>query len=80
MKKDIQKDIQKNIIERHTQRRGITEYHELHNSCPKCGSSHIISTLMGYIYDNLETFENRNEARCGCGWRGIVHDLVENLD
>jgi hypothetical protein len=46
-------------------------YYLKHKCCPKCGSTHLLTTLVGYIGDD------RNSAVCDCGWKGIVHDLVE---
>lgn len=53
-------------------------YYEEHAVCPQCRSRDFISTLMGYIVsmEHPETFQDKNEITCRCGWEGIRHDLV----
>jgi len=48
-------------------------YYDAHRRCPRCGSNQIERTTVGYIVPPDE-----NRATCGCGWTGIVHDLVED--
>jgi len=60
------------------------EYYKSRDACPRCGNTGIERTCMGYIptlnkdgvkgYD--DGFADRNIAKCRCGWRGTVHDLV----
>jgi hypothetical protein len=53
------------------------EYHNNHAVCPVCGSG-TSTTFAGYIMhpDHPETFRDKNECRCKCGWVGTVHDRV----
>jgi hypothetical protein len=51
-------------------------YYLMHCRCPSCGSNNIASTCVGYAFNDIETAKDENRAMCGCGWRGIVHDLV----
>jgi hypothetical protein len=51
-----------------------------HRACPKCGSTKIIESLVGYpLYIGMEEiYKDGNSAECyECKWTGIVHDLVE---
>lgn len=48
------------------------EYGEKHRFCPKCGCICICQELACACGD-----KNTNGARCRCGWKGIVHDLLE---
>ena len=55
------------------------EYHEKHKRCPICGGEHYSSTLIAYVLDmnNKESYKDKNHIEClGCGYKGIVHDLV----
>jgi len=53
------------------------EYHLLHIYCPECGSDYMEQTTMGSMFISLETARDRNSSICGgCGWVGIIHDLV----
>jgi len=39
--------------------------------CPQCGSSHYITTLMGFI-----NCRNENDVNCcDCGWSGKAYEL-----
>lgn len=51
-------------------------YYESHAACPKCGSTGLGSTLVGYIVVDMKSFKDENSVWCGCGWTGITHDLV----
>lgn len=50
------------------------EYWELHALCPNCYASDFETTCVGY-----GGTVDGNRVRCGCGWTGIVHDLVPNM-
>lgn len=52
-------------------------YYYKHMACPKCGSVHLSTTYMGIILNHecMESYKDTNEAKCSCGWSGIVHDL-----
>jgi len=53
------------------------KYYPLHRYCPKCGSDYMEQTTMGSMFISLETARDSNSSICGgCGWEGIVHDLV----
>jgi len=57
----------------------MAEYNRLHEVCPVCGSNSYSCTLAGYIVnmDHPETYKDSNNIECmGCGFKGIVHDLV----
>lgn len=53
-----------------------TEYYRQHAACPECGSEKFSSTYMGYCVD-LPLAQDKNRIRCGCGWKGIRHDLKQ---
>lgn len=46
-------------------------YYAAHKACPACGGQGIETTCVGYAEP-----PDKNRARCGCGWRGIVDDLA----
>lgn len=46
-------------------------YRMNHRCCPVCGDDNIETTCMGFL-----GLVDRNKAGCGCGWKGIVHDMV----
>ena len=54
----------------------LSLYANQHNSCPKCGQG-----CMHTYTSNDVTYEpeivNNNKAICGCGWEGIVHEMVK---
>lgn len=54
------------------------EYENQHQVCPDCGSKSIESTTIGYIVPNGDytNHKDNNAARCGCGWKGVVHNLL----
>jgi len=52
------------------------EYYADHECCPKCGSNHLSSTLIDYIFFKDRPFKEENIRKCSCGWEGITHDLV----
>lgn len=52
------------------------EYYEKRKCCPKCFSTKFFQTDMGYVI-NSEKSKDENDCSCFCGWKGIVHDLVE---
>ena len=57
----------------------MDKYHKEHAVCPKCGSRHLSSTLVGYLYNSKypERYKDCNRTLCmDCGWSGIRHDLV----
>jgi len=52
-------------------------YYAIHFRCPKCGGINIESSTVGYIPLGGDfEFKDENWAKCDCGWRGIIHDLV----
>jgi hypothetical protein len=61
---------------RPTQKDIMDMYYPKHCCCPSCGSDSIETTCVGYMFEDIETAKDGNRATCGCGWRGIVHDLV----
>jgi hypothetical protein len=52
------------------------QYGELHKCCPQCGGKNICQTCIGYVMTDPSKYEDRNQATCQCGWRGVVHDMV----
>lgn len=61
---------QKKSVARH--RGKWAKYREQHKACPKCGSTHITQTLVGYMNP-----PDLNRADChDCKWRGTVDNLV----
>ena len=50
-------------------------YYATHCRCPSCGGSSILTTCVGYAFNDIETAKDDNRADCSCGWSGIVHDL-----
>ena len=55
------------------------QYKKDHHVCPKCGSDHIISTLMACVLDlqNTNEYKDENNIMCmNCGYQGISHDLI----
>ena len=53
------------------------EYLAAHVVCPECFSETIEQTCVGFLpWDYAEPFQDSNRAACGCGWSGIVHDLI----
>lgn len=51
-------------------------YYRKHKACPECGCTHTSQTLHGIQYEP-EIYDD-NRADCsGCGWEGIVHQLVK---
>jgi hypothetical protein len=57
----------------------MNEYNRLHSHCPECGSTSNVQTLLAFILNlsKKEEYVDRNGCTCcGCGWTGIVHDLV----
>lgn len=61
-----------------TQKQVADMYEQMHRYCPSCGSGNIEMTCIGYVFADIETAVDRNKAMCGCGWRGIVHELVDS--
>lgn len=55
----------------------IGEYCKLHRACPSCGSDEVVTTCKGYIIVDVTRFKDENQVKCKCGWRGIVHDLLD---
>ena len=61
----------------------MINYHKQHSCCPKCGSKNFTSTLVGYIFDTSKPDEYKDKNSChylDCGWRGIRHDLVPDIE
>lgn len=57
----------------------MEKYKEAHCCCPKCGSKHLTSTLVGYAFnrEHPEEYVDYNSNVCmDCGWSGITDDLV----
>ena len=58
------------------------KYWSLHSKCPKCKSDMVETTLL-FLFESrnengvYEVKKDRNCASCLCGWKGIVHDMVE---
>lgn len=48
-------------------------YYQEHIACPICGSDSIETSLVGYY---SVPHKDKNTAKCLCGWKGIVDDLV----
>lgn len=46
------------------------EYNKEHECCPNCGSKNYVTTCKGYAD------YNDNKIECGCGWKGIGHELI----
>jgi hypothetical protein len=61
---------------RHSQAEIHREYDRLHCRCPQCGGDNFEVTCLGFVFVNLESAVDSNHVQCGCGWSGIVHDLV----
>ena len=51
-------------------------YYKKHAVCPSCHSKYYEETLVGYTIID-EHSKDGNHIHCACGWKGIVHDLVE---
>lgn len=57
----------------------MEQYHKEHACCPKCGSKHHSSTLVGYLFNSQhpEKYKDMNSVTCiDCGWKGVVHQMV----
>lgn len=56
----------------------MSEYNKSHKCCPKCGSSKVLVTFIGFIVNmaKMNDYKDRNSAECACGWKGIVDELV----
>ena len=46
-------------------------YYDEHKCCPVCGKDPFETTTLGSL-DGID----RNPVSCGCGWSGVVHNLV----
>ncbi len=58
------------------------QYNLNHRCCPKCGSTTITQTLIGYILDvsNTGAYKDLNKTQCAnCGNISTVHELVSEL-
>ena len=56
------------------------EYYESHKACPDCDNTILQVSLVGTVDDGEHDFMDRfNTAKCKCGWRGKVDDLIESL-
>lgn len=51
-------------------------YYSNHLYCPQCGGENYMYTMVGYVFEKLETYKDKNRVTCPCGWKGIVHDLT----
>ena len=61
----------------------MENYRKQHRVCPKCGSKHYSTTLVGFAYncEHPETYKDLNSVTCYvCGWRGVRHELVPEKD
>lgn len=56
----------------------MEEYKDKHKYCPRCGSDSYIQTLVAYIFDanNPDSYENRNQAMCKCGFKHTINDRL----
>lgn len=63
----------------------LANYNRLHELCPECRANKksMSVTYMGYVlsFDENgevtdESYADRNQVICKCGWSGIIHDLV----
>ena len=54
-------------------------YKKNHESCPKCEGVNVVKTIVEYLYvaGKASEYVDKNNAKCECGWIGIVHDLVK---
>ena len=60
----------------------MDQYGKDHEVCPKCGSDHYSTTLMGYCLDmnNKEAYKDLNQIECqNCGYICTAHDLVPKI-
>lgn len=48
-------------------------YEIQHHNCPQCGKH---EQLGGRTTMGCPVGYDQNRTSCGCGWRGIVHDLT----
>jgi hypothetical protein len=56
-------------------------YASMHRVCPQCGGVDIETTCIGMIYaPGVKHMQDTNRAACHCGWRGIVHDLLPEIE
>jgi hypothetical protein len=53
----------------------MQKYRDAHQRCPECNGDQIEETCMGTI-QLTEDYVDSNYAYCGCGWKGIVDDLL----
>ena len=53
------------------------EFEEFHRYCPNCGSEDVEVTTIGIMELDGEYDDDRNKARCGCGWFGMRYELRE---
>lgn len=52
-------------------------YYSTRNCCPKCSSNKIQQTLAGFVFYDIETYQDKNSVTClECGHKTIVHNLV----
>jgi hypothetical protein len=52
------------------------DYYHIHKVCPKCKEVPHYQTYLGFINPSDEN-PDTNECVCKCGWRGLVHELIE---
>ena len=52
-------------------------FNEKHVACPDCDNTIIQVSLLGIVdYDDRDYEDNFNTAKCKCGWKGMVRDLL----
>jgi superfamily II helicase len=55
----------------------MSNYHEEHKCCPKCGSEEHMATLCGYVLNMGEEYKNKNICEfMRCGDKHLTHDRV----
>lgn len=59
-------------------RNGRANYYAMHSCCPSCGNDKLAQTYVGYVFNirDPKSYKDENQSICGCGWAGIVHDLI----
>ena len=58
------------------QNMNLKEWDFNHAACPKCGSTEVKRTTIGIPEIDGEYDDHINTAECGCGWSGMVKELV----
>lgn len=58
----------------------IKVWKDAHAACPMCGNTSIMQTLAGSIWHAGKPYrDDINRAECGCGWLGMVNQLVPDV-